>query len=342
MDILAKIIQSTKARVEREKAQVSFNEMRANAEAIYKNQVAEYGRESFESSGDFGRESRDIKSSVDLSLRASKCERGNPFDSTLKPPFAFERALDSSVESNENVAQNSADSTSHKNATQDSIQNPKSTKSQMRFICEVKKASPSKGIIAQDFPYLQIAQDYENAGADCISCLTEPEYFLGADSYLREIAKAVKIPVLRKDFIIDSYMIYQAKTLGADCILLISEALELPQMREFCDIAKSLGLSVLVESHSESALENALQTSAKLIGVNNRDLRDFKVDLGVSIRLKKLVPQNRIFVSESGISTRKDIELLESNGINAVLIGESLMRESNKTHALNALKGKLL
>ncbi|MGX3010508.1 indole-3-glycerol phosphate synthase TrpC [Helicobacter sp. 23-1044] len=274
MDILAKIIKSTKARVEREKAQIPFNEMRQKAESLYKNQC----------------ESR---------------------ESSIKPPFAFENALDSA---------NSAESAMH-------------------FICEVKKASPSKGIIAQDFPYLQIARDYESAGADCISCLTEPEYFLGADSYLREIAKAVKIPVLRKDFIIDSYMIYGAKVLGADCVLLISEALELSQMVEFCDIAKSLGLSVLIESHSESALQNALQTSAKLIGVNNRDLRSFKVDLGTSIRLKRLVPKDRIFVSESGIATREDIAILQSHDINAALIGESLMRKSNKIHALANLKG---
>ena len=293
MDILAKIVESTKARVEREKAQIPFNEMRKKAQSLYKNQL-----KSLESSA----------------------------DSTIKPPFAFEKALDSrrdlSVDSNANSRQNAIDS-----------------RHTMRFVCEVKKASPSKGIIAEDFPYLQIARDYESAGADCISCLTEPEYFLGADSYLREIAKAVKIPTLRKDFIIDSYMIYGAKVLGADCVLLISEALELAQMVEFCDIAKSLGLSVLVESHSESALQNALQTSAKLIGVNNRDLRRFKVDLGTSVRLKKLVPKDRIFVSESGIATREDIALLESHDINAVLIGESLMRESNKTHALNALKG---
>ena len=294
MDILTKIIKSTKARVEREKAQIPFNEMREKAQSLYKNQLK----------------------SLELSA-----------DSMIKPPFAFEKALDSrrdlSVDSSADSRQNGVDS-----------------RHTMRFICEVKKASPSKGIIAEDFPYLQIARDYESAGADCISCLTEPEYFLGADSYLREIAKAVKIPTLRKDFIIDSYMIYGAKVLGADCVLLISEALELAQMVEFCDIAKSLGLSVLIESHSQSALQNALQTSAKLIGVNNRDLRSFKVDLGTSVRLKKLVPKDKIFVSESGIATREDIALLESHDINAVLIGESLMRESNKTHALANLKGK--
>lgn len=303
MSILQKIVESTKLRVEREKAQISFHKIRDKAESLYKKQ-----RELLESS-------------TDSSLRnLPKASCGNPLDSldfVIKLPFAFEKALDSNADS----SVNSSDS-----------------KSTMRFICEVKKASPSKGIITQDFPYLQIAQDYESAGADCISCLTEPEYFLGADSYLREIANAVKIPTLRKDFIIDSYMIYGAKVLGADCVLLISEALELSQMVEFCEIAKSLGLSVLVESHSESALQNALQTSAKLIGVNNRDLRSFKVDLGTSIRLKKLVPKDRIFVSESGIATRENIALLQSHDINTVLIGESLMRESNKTKALNALR----
>lgn len=302
MSILHKIVESTKLRVEREKAQISFHKMRDKAESLYKKQ-----RELLESS-------------TDSSLRnLPKASCGNPLDSldfAIKPPFAFEKALDSNADSSVNSSE----------------------KSTMRFICEVKKASPSKGIITQDFPYLQIAQDYESAGADCISCLTEPEYFLGADSYLREIAKAVKIPTLRKDFIIDNYMIYGAKVLGADCVLLISEALELSQMVEFCEIAKSLGLSVLVESHSESALQNALQTSAKLIGANNRDLRSFKVDLGTSIRLKKLVPKDRIFVSESGITTREDIALLQSHDINTVLIGESLMRESNKTKALNALR----
>ena len=249
-------------------------------------------------------------------------------DSPIKLPFAFEKALDSreyKIDSPKNSADSAHDSS-------DLVP-------QMRFICEVKKASPSKGIIAQDFHYLQIALDYERAGADCISCLTEPEFFCGADSYLSEIAKHTKIPILRKDFIIDSYMIYQAKVLGADCVLLISEILGAEEMREFCDIAHSLGLSVLVESHSESALQNALNTNARLIGVNNRDLRDFKVDLQTSVRLKKLVPKDRIFVSESGITTHSDITLLQSSGINAALIGETLMREKDKTKALNALKG---
>ncbi|ETD24261.1 indole-3-glycerol phosphate synthase TrpC [Helicobacter macacae] len=286
MDILQKIVESTKARVERDKARISFNVMREKAENLYKIQVESSGESRAKLSG----------------------------DSPIKLPFAFEKALDSAHDSSDLVPQ-------------------------MRFICEVKKASPSKGIIAQDFPYLQIALEYERAGADCISCLTEPEFFCGADSYLCEIAKHTKIPILRKDFIIDSYMIYQAKVLGADCVLLISEILECEEMREFCDIAHSLGLSVLVESHSESALQNALSTNARLIGVNNRDLRDFKVDLQTSVRLKKLVPKDKIFVSESGIATHSDIALLQSSGINAVLIGETLMREKDKTNALNALKG---
>ena len=304
MDILQKIVESTKARVERDKAKITFNAMREKAENLYKIQVAQCGGESSaESSAD---------SSSDLPIQF------------IKPPFAFEKALDS--------GESKRDSTRESSDSSDLVP-------QMRFICEVKKASPSKGIIAHDFPYLQIALDYERAGADCISCLTEPEFFKGADSYLSEIAKRVKIPILRKDFIIDSYMIYQAKVLGADCVLLISEILGLEEMKEFCDIAHSLGLSVLVESHSESALQNALKTNARLIGVNNRDLRDFKVDLQTSIRLKKLVPQDRIFVSESGIATHSDIALLQSHSINATLIGETLMREKDKTKALNALKG---
>ena len=290
MDILQKIVESTKARVERDKAKIAFNAMREKAENLYKAQIAESSTQIAESSA----ESR--------------------LDSAIKPPFVFEKALDSAKYSNDSTPQ-------------------------MHFICEVKKASPSKGIIAQDFPYLQIALDYECAGADCISCLTEPEFFCGADSYLSEIAKSVKIPILRKDFIIDSYMIYQAKVLGADCVLLISEILECEEMREFCDIAHSVGLSVLVESHSESALQNALKTNARLIGINNRDLRDFKVDLQTSIRLRKLVPNDKIFVSESGIATHSDIALLQSHSINATLIGETLMRERDKTKALNALKG---
>lgn len=300
MDILQKIVESTKARVEREKAKIAFNEMREKAENLYKIQVAQCGGES------------STKSSSDSPI------------TFIKPPFAFEKALDSG-ESKRDSTQKSSDSID--------------STPQMRFICEVKKASPSKGIIAHDFPYLQIALDYECAGADCISCLTEPEFFCGADSYLSEIAKSVKIPILRKDFIIDTYMIYQAKVLGADCVLLISEILECEEMKEFCDIAHSLGLSVLVESHSESALQNALKTNARLIGVNNRDLRDFKVDLQTSIRLKKLVPNDKIFVSESGIATHSDIALLQSHSINAVLIGETLMRKKDKTKALNALKG---
>lgn len=318
MDILQKIIKSTKARVERDKARISFGAMREKAEKLYKIQVESSGESSAKLSGE---------SNVDSPIKF------------VKPPFAFEKALDSrksQLKSAQDLAQNSDLQSKSKI---DSAHDSSDLVPQMHFICEVKKASPSKGIIAQDFPYLQIALDYERAGADCISCLTEPEFFCGADSYLSEIAKSVKIPILRKDFIIDSYMIYQAKVLGADCVLLISEILECDEMREFCDIAHSLGLSVLVESHSESALQNALNTNARLIGVNNRDLRDFKVDLQTSMRLKKLVPQDRIFVSESGITSHSDIALLQSSGINAVLIGETLMREKDKTNALNALKG---
>ena len=193
------------------------------------------------------------------------------------------------------------------------------------FICEVKRASPSKGIISQDFPYLQIARDYESSGAACLSVLTEPDYFLGSDEYLTQIKQAVSIPVLRKDFTIDEYQIYQARAIGADATLLICAILEEAQIREYINIADSLGMSCLVEAHDEKEVETALRAGARIIGVNNRDLRTFEVDLQNSVRLKKLVPDDILFVSESGISTRADVKLLEENGVDAVLIGETLM-----------------
>lgn len=206
------------------------------------------------------------------------------------------------------------------------------------FICEVKRASPSKGIIAQDFDPLQIALDYENAGAKCISCLTEPMYFLGSDKYLQDISAKVHVPLLRKDFVIDSYMIYQAKVLGAHCVLLICAILESSQLQEYIAIAKELGLSALVEVHNEKELQLALDSQASLIGANNRNLRTFEVDISISLHLKKLVPDSVVFVAESGINNADDIRLLKSHGINAVLIGEALMRYQDKKTALEALK----
>lgn len=210
---------------------------------------------------------------------------------------------------------------------------------EISFICEVKRASPSKGLIAPDFPYLDIARDYERAGASAISCLTEPFWFKGRDEYLAEISNAVKIPVLRKDFTVDEYMIYQAKTLGASAVLLICSILSKEQLSEYLGIAHSLGLSALVEAHDEYEVRTALSVGAGIIGVNNRDLRTFTVDINNSARLRKLVPPEVLFVSESGIKTAADIEALRSNGTNAVLIGETLMRSPDKKAALDELRG---
>ena len=210
---------------------------------------------------------------------------------------------------------------------------------EIAFICEVKRASPSKGLIAPDFPYLDIARDYERAGASAISCLTEPFWFKGRDEYLAEISNAVTIPVLRKDFTVDEYMIYQAKTLGASAVLLICSILSKEQLSEYLGIAHSLGLSALVEAHDEDEVRTALSVGAGIIGVNNRDLRTFTVDINNSARLRKLVPPEVLFVSESGIKTAADIEALRSNGTNAVLIGETLMRSPNKKAALDELRG---
>lgn len=213
---------------------------------------------------------------------------------------------------------------------------------EISFICEVKKASPSKGIIAEDFPYLDIARDYEKAGAAAISCLTEPYWFKGSDEYLREIAAAVKIPVLRKDFTVNEYMIYQAKLLGASAVLLICSILSAEQIKEYLEIAHVLGLSALVEAHDEAEVITALECGAEIIGVNNRDLKTFTVDINNSARYRKLVPADRVFVSESGIKTAEDIEKLRQNGTNAVLIGETLMRSPDKKAALDELRGHAL
>lgn len=196
-----------------------------------------------------------------------------------------------------------------------------------------------RGSIAPDFPYLDIASDYERAGASAISCLTEPFWFKGRDEYLAEISNAVTIPVLRKDFTVDEYMIYQAKTLGASAVLLICSILSKEQLSEYLGIAHSLGLSALVEAHDEDEVRTALSVGAGIIGVNNRDLRTFTVDINNSARLRKLVPPEILFVSESGIKTAADIEALRSNGTNAVLIGETLMRSPDKKAALDELRG---
>lgn len=209
------------------------------------------------------------------------------------------------------------------------------------FICEVKKASPSKGLIAPDFPYLQIAQEYEQAGAAAISCLTEPFYFQGSDAYLREIAQTVRIPVLRKDFTIDEYMIYQAKALGAEAVLLICAILDDGALLAYGQLAHELGLSAIVEAHTEEEVERAMKAEAKIVGVNNRDLKTFQVDLDTSARYRRMVPPDILFVSESGVRNAQDIERLACNGTNAVLIGETLMRAADKKAMLRELRGNL-
>jgi indole-3-glycerol phosphate synthase len=242
-----------------------------------------------------------LKSSINLDTIEEKIKTHNT-------PFAFEKAL---------------------------------RENKLSFICEVKKASPSKGIIAHDFDYVQIAKDYENAGVTAISVLTEPEFFMGDYQYLTEIKQNVSLPLLQKDFTIDESQIYNAKIIGADAILLICSILDLETIIRFQEIAQNLGMSCLVEAHNKQEVKKAIKAGAKIIGVNNRNLKTFEVDINNSIELRKLVPSDIIFVSESGISTRDDIIKLEQNNVNAVLMGETLMRADNKEKALKELKGEI-
>lgn len=207
------------------------------------------------------------------------------------------------------------------------------------FICECKKASPSKGLISPDFPYLQIARAYEEAGADCLSVLTEPKWFLGRDAYLQEIAGAVSLPCLRKDFTVDAYMIYQARLLGAAAVLLICSILEREQLRDYIALCDSLGLSALVEVHDRAEVPMALDAGARVIGVNNRNLKDFSVDTDNSKRLREAIPPEVLFVSESGVQNAGDVERLRAIGADAVLIGETLMRAQDKRAKLAELRG---
>lgn len=207
------------------------------------------------------------------------------------------------------------------------------------FICEIKKASPSKGLIAQDFDYIKIAKEYQEAGASAISVLTEPHWFLGCDEYLAEISKNVLIPLLRKDFTVDKYQIYEAKIIGASAVLLICTLLDDERLREYIAIADSLGLSALIEAHDETEVKRAIAAGARVVGVNNRNLKTFDVDINNSLRLRKFAPKDVIFVSESGIKTTKDIEDLRQNDVDAVLIGETFMRSPDKKAQLDKLRG---
>lgn len=268
-------------------------------------QLADYARYRVEKA----KEKKPLEEILEEALAASRQTAPGPGTSApdFREPFRFEKAL-------------AADGDIH-------------------FICECKKASPSKGLIAPDFPYLEIARQYEEAGASAISVLTEPKWFLGSPEYLREIAEEVKVPCLRKDFTVDPYMIYEAKLLGASAVLLICAILDTGTLAEYLEAADSLGLSAIVEAHDETEVASAVSAGARIIGVNNRNLKDFTVDIHNSIRLRSCAPAGTIFVAESGIRTPEDVETLRQNGVNAVLIGEQLMRAGSPKEELNRLRG---
>ena len=208
----------------------------------------------------------------------------------------------------------------------------------MSFICEVKKASPSKGLIAPDFPYLDIARDYERAGADCISCLTEPKWFLGSDQIFGDIRRAVSIPMLRKDFTVDEYQIYQAKVLGANAVLLICALLDTKTIAQYLALCQELGLAALVETHDRAEITSAVSAGAKIIGVNNRNLKDFSVDFTNAARLRELIPQSAVYVAESGVTGHEDVAAMRAIGADAALMGEVLMRARDKAALLSAMR----
>ena len=214
-------------------------------------------------------------------------------------------------------------------------------KGDLSFICEVKKASLSKGVIARDFPYLDIARDYEAAGADCISCLTEPKWFLGSDDIFREIRAAVSTPMLRKDFTVSDYQLYQSRLMGADCVLLICALLDTKTLAQYLAVCDELGLSALVETHDADEIRSAVAAGAKIIGVNNRNLKDFSVDFSNAARLRDLIPPEAVYVAESGVQSAQDVAALRSIGADAVLIGETLMRAPDKARRLAELRGNL-
>ena len=206
------------------------------------------------------------------------------------------------------------------------------------FICEVKRASPSKGLIAEDFPYVKIAREYEQAGADCVSVLTEPKWFLGSDEIFKEIRAAITLPMIRKDFTVDAYQIYEAKCMGADAVLLICALLPTETIREYLKICDDLGLTALVETHDENEIRSALKAGARVIGVNNRNLKNFTVDFSNAANLREQIPTNVIFVAESGVKEPQDVGVLAEIGADAVLIGEALMRAEDKTERLAEFK----
>lgn len=208
----------------------------------------------------------------------------------------------------------------------------------MSFICEVKKASPSKGVIDPVFDYLAIARAYEAAGADCVSCLTEPKWFLGSDDIFRDIRSAITTPMLRKDFVVDEYQLYQAKAMGANCALLICAILDTATLARYLGICEDLGLAALTEAHDEAEIAAAVSAGARMIGVNNRNLKDFSVDLGNAARLRACIPADRLYVAESGVRTPADAAAMRAVGADAILMGEALMRAVDKAAALAAMR----
>ncbi|MDY4443168.1 MAG: indole-3-glycerol phosphate synthase TrpC, partial [Butyricicoccus sp.] len=208
----------------------------------------------------------------------------------------------------------------------------------LSFICEVKKASPSKGVIAKHFPYLEIAKQYEQAGADCISCLTEPKWFLGSDKIFTDIREAVHTPMIRKDFTVDEYQIYQAKLMGADAVLLICAILDTKTIASYLELCDNLGLTALVEAHDAAEIQSAVAAGARVIGVNNRNLKDFSVDFSNASRLRDLIPPECIYVAESGVSCVEDVAALRQVGADAVLMGEVLMRAKDKASLLAQMR----
>ena len=208
----------------------------------------------------------------------------------------------------------------------------------MRFICEVKKASPSKGLISPDFPYLDIARDYEAAGADAVSCLTEPKWFLGSDGIFQEIRAAISLPMIRKDFTVDEYQVYQARLMGADAVLLICALMDTATVARYLALCDSLGLDALVETHDEAEIDSAVAAGARIIGVNNRNLKDFSVDFSNAARLRDRIPPEALYVAESGVSCPEDVAALKRIGADAVLMGEVLMRAADKAEMLRRMR----
>lgn len=208
----------------------------------------------------------------------------------------------------------------------------------LSFICEIKKASPSKGIISESFPYLDIAKEYENAGADCVSCLTEPKWFKGSDNIFRQVRARIDTPMIRKDFTVDEYQIYQAKCMDADAVLLICSILDDARLKDYLSLCKELGLDALVEAHNEKEIESAVKADARIIGVNNRNLKDFSVDFTNALKLRSMIPKDTVYVAESGVKNADDAKRIKETGADAVLIGEAFMRAYDKAALLREMR----